>query len=78
MIPRQNIAACVTACRRVDSGRFRKNDMVIGIIGNTHGVKMARKPKPNAASRKIPRSSVLAGAAVPVWAAAAPAGLASL
>ena len=41
--------------------------MVMGIIGKTHGVKIARKPKPNAASRKIPRSSEFAGVAAPSW-----------
>ena len=33
--------------------RFRKNDIVIGIIGKTQGVKMGGSPKPNAASRNV-------------------------
>ena len=68
MMPRQKISACVTLSRRDPDGRFRKNDMVIGIIGNTQGVKIAARPKPNAVSRKsrkilriAPASALAAG-----------------
>ena len=54
MIPRQNTSACRTACPRVGFPWFRKNDMVIGIIGNTQGVKMEASPKPKASSRNAP------------------------
>src|SRR5215475_7349460 len=43
---------------------FRKNETVIGIIGKTHGVKIERRPKPNAARAKVPRLSVGAPGAV--------------
>ena len=33
---------------------FRKNDIVIGIMGKTQGVKMAASPKPKARRRKDP------------------------
>src|SRR5260370_42112398 len=52
IIPRQNTAAWNTLSRRVADGLFRKNDMVIGIIGKTQGVKIASKPAPNAKARK--------------------------
>src|ERR1022692_3091638 len=35
--------------------RFRKNDIVMGIMGKTHGVKIAARPKPKATSRNAPR-----------------------
>ena len=53
-MPRQNRIACTQALR----GLFRKNDSVIGIIGNTQGVKIAASPKPNATSRKLAETLV--------------------
>src|SRR5579862_1150148 len=35
-----------------------KNETVIGIIGNTHGVKIAASPNPNAVNRNVPNPSV--------------------
>ena len=52
MIPRQKTTACVTESRRLPECRLRKYDMVMGIIGNTQGVKMEASPNPNATSRK--------------------------
>src|SRR4051794_11996367 len=49
IIPRQNTTACATL-----DWRFRKYDIVIGIIGNTHGVKIEASPKPKATSRNAP------------------------
>src|ERR1700722_10456412 len=45
------------ASRRVP-WRFRKYDMVMGIMGKTQGVKMAAKPNPKATSRNVPRLCV--------------------
>src|ERR1700689_3280876 len=42
------------ASRRVP-WRFRKYDMVMGIMGKTQGVKMAARPNPKATSRNAPR-----------------------
>jgi hypothetical protein len=53
-IPRQKSTAWKTLSRRVPC-RFRKNDMVMGIMGKTQGVKMAARPKPKATSRNAPR-----------------------
>ena len=33
--------------------RFKKNESVIGIIGKTHGVKIAARPNPKATRRKL-------------------------
>src|SRR5262245_38081468 len=35
---------------------FRKNDIVIGIMGNTHGVKIANSPVPKASNKNGPIS----------------------
>ena len=56
MMPRQKMIACVTLSRRDPDCRFRKNDIVIGIMGNTHGVKMVSSPKPKATARNGARS----------------------
>ena len=55
MIPRQKTTACATPSRRPPAGRFRKYDMVMGIMGKTQGVKMEARPKPNATSRNAPK-----------------------
>jgi hypothetical protein len=55
MIPRQKTTACVTPSPLPADCRFRKNDMVIGIIGKTHGVKIEASPKPKATSRNPAR-----------------------
>ena len=44
---------------RDPESRFRKYDIVIGIIGNTQGVKIDARPKPRAVSRKGNKSSSL-------------------
>ena len=59
------------ACRRAP-GLFRKNDSVIGIIGNTQGVKMAARPKPKARRRKA--GEILIGTGV-WWGGRGNAGL---
>src|SRR5580693_249365 len=41
-----------------------KNDTVMGIIGNTHGVKIDARPSPNAVNRNAPNPSGAAGALV--------------
>ena len=51
MIPRQKTTAWITPSRRPPDCRFRKYDMVMGIIGKTQGVKMEARPKPKATSR---------------------------
>ena len=51
MMPSENTSACTIPPRW-----FRKNETVIGIIGNTHGVKIDARPNPNAVSRK-PRAA---------------------
>ena len=56
MMPRQKTMACVTLSRRDPDCRFRKNDMVIGIMGKTQGVKMVSSPKPKATARNGARS----------------------
>ena len=61
MIPRQKTTACRIASRRPPDCRLRKYDMVMGIIGKQHGVKMEATPKPKAARRK--RDQLCAGAA---------------
>jgi hypothetical protein len=55
MIPRQNNPACLRLCARVMPSLFKKKESVMGIIGNTHGVKIAANPNPNA-TRRNPRS----------------------
>src|SRR5580698_10584733 len=57
MIPSEKTAACTRPPRWL-----RKKDTVMGIIGNTHGVKMESSPTPNAVNRKVPRLPVSAGA----------------
>jgi hypothetical protein len=70
-IPSENTSAWTSPPRW-----FKKNDTVIGIIGKTHGVKIAASPKPNAVSKNVPMlASVWTGAAagaVVVAAAKAP------
>src|SRR5947209_769986 len=54
MIPRQKTSACVQPLRLSPEPVvlwFRKNETVIGIIGNTHGVNRAARPKPKAVRR---------------------------
>jgi hypothetical protein len=46
---------------REPEGRFRKKDIVIGIMGKTQGVKIAAMPRPNASSRN-PANPCRAGA----------------
>src|ERR1044072_2673706 len=47
--------------RRDPDCRFRKNDIVMGIIGNTQGLKMVSSPKPNATARNAARSPEFSG-----------------
>src|SRR5215831_6210789 len=54
-IPRQKTAACTMLSRRPPDCRFRKYDIVMGIIGKTQGVKIDASPKPNATSRNAAR-----------------------
>src|SRR4051794_23233594 len=54
-IPRQNSAACFSDSPRDTPSRFRKKLSVIGIIGKTHGVKIAASPNPNATRRNVAR-----------------------
>src|SRR5258706_4166448 len=64
-IPRQNTTACNTPSRRVLVCRFTKYETVKGIIGKTHGVKMAASPAPNAVRRNKPKPDCFgAGAGV--------------
>ena len=49
-----------TACR-IPPRWFRKNETVMGIIGNTQGVKMAARPSPKAVIRNVGRLPVFAG-----------------
>jgi len=71
----------VTPPRFSPDCRLRKYDIVMGIIGKTHGVKMQASPAPNATSRNAPQPCDSDGglAAAPVaggWASAKPAGMA--
>ncbi len=69
MIPSENTIAC-----RIPPRSFRKNETVIGIIGNTQGVKIDASPSPNAVSKNASMPSgrflteqrLLAGAAVSI------------
>ena len=56
MMPSENTTACINPplCPR-------KKDTVIGIMGNTQGVKMAASPMPNAVSAHKTRPSLAAG-----------------
>src|SRR5581483_12379429 len=67
------MTACRTPWPREPDCRFRKKDTVIGIIGKTHGVKIAATPKPNASRRNRPSPSEAAGAAAGAADVAAPA-----
>src|ERR1039457_5340188 len=51
-MPRQKTTAWITPSRRPPDCRFRKYDMVMGIIGNTQGVKIEASPNPNASTKK--------------------------
>lgn len=55
MIPRQNTTAWTMLSRLPPDCRLRKYDMVIGIIGKTQGVKIARSPNPKATNRNAAR-----------------------
>ena len=57
-MPDENTTAC-----RIPPRWFRKNETVMGIIGNTHGVKIAARPSPNAVIRNVGRPP----AVVPDW-----------
>ena len=76
-MPIQKIAAWVTMAAFDAPCLFRKNDMVIGIMGNTQGVKIEASPKPKATPRKA--SSEVSGSAAVVavagpWLRCSPAG----
>ncbi len=70
-MPSENTAACTMLAFRDPVCRLRKNDMVIGIIGNTHGVKIAASPKPKATSRNMANERESLPAAVLTVSAAA-------
>src|SRR5580704_7005565 len=53
MIPRQKTTACDTPPRFSPDCWLRKYDMVMGIMGKTHGVKMHASPAPNANRMKV-------------------------
>ncbi len=66
MIPSENTSAWNTPLPREPDSCRRKNETVIGIIGNTHGVKIEARPNPNAITRNAPNpctSPAVAGAA---------------
>src|ERR1700685_937504 len=66
-MPDENTTACKTPPRW-----FRKKKTVMGIIGNTQGVKIAARPSPKAVIRNAGRPPVDASAGAP-----ADAGLAA-
>src|ERR1017187_6243631 len=76
MIPRQKTTACRIASRRPPDSRLRKYDMVMGIIGKQHGVKMDARPKPKAARRN--RIQLCAAAACASETAPVPQGSSAL
>src|SRR4051794_3765804 len=61
-IPRQKTRAWTMLSRRPPDWRFRKYDIVIGIMGKTQGVKIEARPNPKATARKPARLSGDAGA----------------
>src|SRR5207248_10809588 len=81
MMPRQKMTACVMLSPRDPDCRFRKNDIVMGIMGKTQGVKIVSRPNPKATARNGARSpdAPVAGDALSTGAAAGsayPAGIA--
>src|SRR4029077_5838989 len=56
-MPDENTNAC-----RIPPRWFRKNETVMGIIGNTQGVKIAASPSPKAGMRNAGRPPVAASA----------------
>src|SRR5690242_16608690 len=64
IMPRQKMMACVMPSRLVPDCRLMKYETVKGIIGNTHGVKMAARPAPKVASRNSVKSVEGCGCAV--------------
>jgi len=55
-IPRQKIPAWINPSFRDPESRFKKYDIVIGIIGNTQGVKIDASPNPRAVNRNGSKS----------------------
>src|SRR5579862_4505112 len=53
-MPDENTTAC-----KIPPRWFRKNETVIGIIGNTQGVKIAARPSPKAVIRNAGRPPAL-------------------
>jgi hypothetical protein len=81
MIPRQKTTACATPPRFPPDCWWRKNDIVMGIMGKTQGVKIQASPAPKATSRNAPQpcasgDGTAADAADGGWASANPAGMA--
>src|ERR1035441_2818165 len=81
MIPRHKTTAWVTPLRFSPDCWLRKYDIVMGIMGKTHGVKMQASPAPNANSRNAPQPRASDGGAAGAPAAgglasAKPAGMA--